>query len=342
MFVEDYSFELLRRGELAPVKKLGGVTGGSVTGSLHADIRWAGSFTITGSEARETNWGKYWIRISHVSYMGKDKKITPVGVFTPVSVKTHDSRTEGEYSQEITFCDLTTVPHEAKTVYTYTITSGTPIGEAVERLLERSGQTVHLVDRSLGALRSTLTWEPQTPRLKIINDILDAAGCFALYATRDGVLRAAKYLPPRQRAVKYDFTERNITPIHIPDMDYDSEITRANEIICISSSTGGKKALTAVARNENPASPFSYQSLGRWISETYTGIEVSGQEALQIHADRKLSTGTAGRLIERRMLFTDLDLNDTVQGGNLETVENLRIDFTPGSLMSVQSREVGL
>lgn len=332
------------QGSLTPVKELKKVTGGSLTGNLYTTIRWAGSLNLTGCEVKPAEWIKYWIKISHIFYnpqTGEEVR-TPLGVFTPVSVKIQDENAEGGVSQEVSFCDLTAVPYDSQTASTYTVSAETPVVEAIERILARSGKTIHSLDANLGRLRSALTWEAKTSRLKIINDILAAAGFFALYATPTGVLTSSKYLRPQAREIEYNFTHLGEKTVHLPGKNYSFDLVRPNEIVCISTSTGEKKALTATARNENPDSPFSYQNLGRWITEIFTEVEAVSQDALEAYALRKLDLNMAGKVFERQMLYTPLALNSIVRGKTgLETVENIRINFTPGELMTVTSREVG-
>ena len=65
----------------------------------------------------------------------------------------------------------------------------------------------HALEDSDATLRSSMTWDPDTPWLRIMNDLLDAAGMFALWADADGLVRTSPYVRPRDRPLVWTFTE---------------------------------------------------------------------------------------------------------------------------------------
>lgn len=174
-----------------------------------------------------------------------------------------------------------------------TFTAGTtdPVLTIVQQVVESAGETI-TVDASVTlTLSKPLVWEAGTSKLTIVNDLLDAINYNALWSDGTGELQATPYVTPANRPVNYDVLagiERELvdgdTSIYLSEWGRDKDSYDVpNKVITVSSGSGDAEALIGIAFNEDPASPYSYPSRGRWITRTVTGVEVpDGDEAAQL------------------------------------------------------------
>jgi hypothetical protein len=102
----------------------------------------------------------------------------------------------------------------------------------------------------------------------------------------------------------------------------------------------------------DPASPYSYENRGnRWITQTEVGVEVAGQNDLDLYVVRKLVTATSvtSAMKVSHIFLPDLLVNSVVRFTNpdagLDTtasVLNTTIPFDPIALCTTTLREVAL
>ena len=345
VLVEDYEFWLLDL-YLQPIRKLA-ATSGRITGNVNAQIRWSGETTITETSITSTAWNDYRIQVKRIDLTDPASPMaSSLGVFAVTSTKNQDGGSENDTTQQLQFYDLTSFLADSATAQTLTIPAGTDVIAQVQQLCSEVAALQVIVDPDAGMerLRSPLTFEPGTTRLKIVNELLRAGGFFAIYTDSLGRLRCSKYAPPEKRPIVYTFKDNALNKRHLPGLAWDEEILRPNEVICHSTSTGDKPGMIAIARNENPESPYSYQRQHRWITRSEQNVEATSQAVLDAYAQRLLQTGVSGKVYKRDMLYTPLELNAVVRGEDdgLEVVENLSLDCTPGALLQVTSRQVGV
>ena len=334
MRVEDYRFELLNNAGMVLGALDGVEPGGRLTGNVNAQIRWSAALTYHG-DIPKTDWPKYRIRITAIingeqrplgEYVvrGGEQKNTPLG----------ESLTLDLY-------DKTFIPASDAVEGTYTVAEGANIGSAVRALLESSGETNIVLDPTNAVTRSAMVWEPGTSKLRIINDLLDAAGYMSLWCDYGGAYRLSPYTPPKQRPIAYEFVPSD-TAIHTPEWAREQDAKIPNKIICVSQESGDQPAMRAIALNEDPESPYSFQNQGQWIAEVHTGVEAATQAVLDAHAQRLLANAVSSATVKRSMALTPIELNAMClnSGGGREVVENLDITLTPASLMQITTREV--
>lgn len=263
----------------------------------------------------------------------------PLGLYIPrpanpvVDTETGSSLTVNLY-------DRTFIPANDAVEQSFSVPKGSSLSAIVRGLLESSGEKTAITDMSI-TTRTDMVWEAGTTKIKIINDILAAAGFFSLHCDFHGAYHIDPYVPPASRPIAYRFAPSQ-TAIHLPKTAWEIDAKVPNKIICVSQETGDSPALVAVATNESPDSPYSFQNQGVWVTETHTGVEAATQQVLTQIAQRYLSTAASSATVERHMLATPLALNSLVlsQTGGREVVENIDIDFTPGELMKIITREV--
>ena len=336
MRIETYKYRLLSRlGQ--PVGWLDNVVGGDFTGSAGAQVKWAGSVTIRDPELEDTDWHR--VLIQPVLQVSGEPDM-PLGAYRVLDV----DRETDEAGETVTLelADLTSIIADTVVAETFAVPANALVVDAVRQIIESAGEISTAFEPSTERLRSAMVWEPGTSKLTIINELLDAAGYFGLYADRHGVLRLEKYVPPERRPIRHRFMPGE-TATHLPAMGVTRPIIRANEVIRVSQETADSPALTVTVRNENPDSPYSYQVMKVWVSDFQDGVEATSQAVLAEHAHRALQVAASGAVIQRSMLTSPLALNDVVVADDRrETVENLRVTCTPGALMAVTSRQIGV
>ena len=212
--------------------------------------------------------------------------------------------------------------------------------DAVHDILASTGETNLAITSDTTRLPSGLVWEPGTSKLTIINDLLASVGYSALWCDFTGAYRVSPYTLPSARPLAHTFSE-NERSIHSPEWAREHEALIPNKIVCISQETSDTPAMRSVALNEDPASPYSFQSQGVWVAETHTGIEAATQAVLDATAQRYLSSALSSATVQRSMLTTPIELASAVISGDgkREVVENIDITLTPASLMRITTRE---
>ncbi|WP_292702305.1 hypothetical protein [Microbacterium sp. 69-10] len=229
----------------------------------------------------------------------------------------------------------------------YSLTAGAQIVATVRDLIVSTGETRVAVTDSDAVLSSALTWEAGTSKLRIINDLLQAAGYWSLWCDGSGLFRVEPYVDPSLRPMSYSF-EHGETSVHFPDWTSERDMTSVpNRFIAVAQGDEETPPLVGVAVNENPESPFSFQARGRWITATEEGVEAESQTVIDTYAARKLRDGMdpVSRLTVTHALL-QLEQNALVQfipedgRQRLATVQRMSTNFTFDADIAAEWREV--
>lgn len=277
---EAFRYELLdNRDNL--LQRLDGVTdGGKLDWSAYADVGCSGSIDYTGSDVDQL---QHRVRVSHV----QDETITPL-ITALVRVPDSDYDSTGQAAQ-LDLYDKTLILLEDNFGAAYTVDAGANVVDAVVAIIASTGETKVAIEPSDATLANPIVWEPNTAKLRIVNDLLSAANYWAIRADGLGYLRSTPYTDPSARPVLHQFID-NAAGDYLPAFKrtYDPGSV-PNRFVVVGKTDGETEALTAVATDEDPASPFSYPSRGRWITETLTDVDYTGgQPGLTDQANRKL------------------------------------------------------
>ncbi|MDF2419722.1 hypothetical protein [Trueperella pyogenes] len=336
MIVEGYKVRVLSLDGV-DLGWLDGVRpGGRLTGNVDATVRWSGSITVTQTVAASVEWTR--VRLQPVHIDGEGAEVS-LGVFIPLVGKGTD-RPEAT-TVTVDLYDRTMLVSENALGETFTVAAGSnPVKAASSLLAGFKEAPVGAVETGV-SLPSALVWKPEETTLRAVNDLLDAAGYFALFADRDGVFQLLPYREPSGRPVVHRF-DPGPEAVHTARLEWVRDANRPNRVVAVSQESGEVKAMTSVVTNTDPASPFSYPSVGRWVTKTYTGVEAATQDVLDAYAKRMLARYRAERETRtRECAFLPLNLNDVVEaGGVCEVVEGIDITMTPGQLMKVETRKV--
>ncbi|WP_195225958.1 hypothetical protein [Schaalia turicensis] len=325
------------------IRVLDGVTGGAVTVSSATRLKASASLQITRT-TEEIDWLSQRVRID---YKPTGTQGWPLGVFLLTSPT--DSYSETGVSWDVELLSKLAILDESKTETTFSVSAGANLVDTVASLIsvqaKADARQVAITASSATAL-SAMTWDPGTPYLTIINDLLDAAGYWSLWCDGYGIFHVEPYVRPAQRPTVFDFIEGEES-IHSASWSRDQDLAEVpNKVVLVGQGSDETPALVGVATNEDPNNPLSYTSRGRWIVYTEEGVEAADQTTLTKKARQVLidkSTPSASLQIEHLPL--DLQTNQAVsfvsQGHQARCViQKIEYQLSPVALVKTTLREV--
>jgi len=274
-FEETFRYELLDTHDRL-VSTLNGVQdGGTLDFSVSADIRGSGSIDL--SKLSNIDWLHSRVRVWY-----NDKPL--ITAIPKVPAEAYD---DTETTMQVDLYDKTMILTDDNFGGTYSVAAGTNIINKVIEVIQSTGETKVAIPTSAATLANGMVWEANTPKLRIVNDLLAAANYFGIYCDGMGYYRSTSYVAPAYRAVLYNFVDdangmylpafvRNYDPFSVP-----------NKFICVGKTAGDVEALTKTATDTDPASPYSFPSRP-WQTITQTDVDYVDEANLQAIADRKL------------------------------------------------------
>lgn len=199
-----------------------------------------------------------------------------------------ERHTEAGREFEVGLLPKTAVVDEDSVESMYSLAAGTPIIATVVQLIQSTGESRIAVTPSGATLSNAQVWEAGTSKLTIVNDLLTAAGYWSLWCDGGGQFRVEPYRLPSERAVAFDFAA-GTTSIHRPTWSREQDHSSVpNRFVVIGQGSDEAPPLVGVAENDDPASPYSFQARGRWITATEEGVEGDSQTVFDLLARRRL------------------------------------------------------
>lgn len=266
-----------------PLRTLDGVTGKSCT--VSATTRLGGSASVSIDELGQgIDWMRHRIQIAYNPGIAGIQP-WPVGTYLFTSPKTTvgDDRT----THDVALLSKMAIIDEDSPDGRFSLAAGTQIIPTVVALIQGTGETRISVTDSTATLTGPYVADDDASTLTIINELLKAAGYWSLWCDGTGQYRVEPYILPADRPTAYRFAEGEAS-IHRPEWQRTQDLSSVpNRYKIIGSGSDDTPALTAVATNEDPESPFSYQARGRWITRTESGAEGT-QPVLDALAQRRL------------------------------------------------------
>lgn len=341
---DDWTWDLLDSDDQL-ITRLDTMTGGGqVALNLDADIRGGGRFEMRDDLHLSVDWLTVRLRPTHHNLDTGESE--PWGVYLPVVPTTGYTAVGRSWSG--TMVDKTTLLASSGPDETFTITQGTGIVETVMSLVAEYGGPRIAATPSTATTSSAMTWDVgDSPSwLTVCNDLLAAAAYRALWVDRWGQWRIEPYVLPSVRAREFEFV-RGPSAVHTPVFDWTrDEYSVPNVVTCVGTGSGEDPPLVAVARNDNPDSPYSTLRRGREIVKRYQNVEATDQAALYQRAQRFLvESGSPGATIDmehvvRPMwlgsagIFRDRGVDAVV------TVNEMQLETRPGRLCKSKLTEV--
>lgn len=319
---------------------LDGVTGGSLDWSAATTVRSGGSLDVVDVD------GIDWLHARVRVWRSVGDREWSRGIFVPAAPVARWVDGVRSWTVEL-LGKLTLLDRDVQDGWT-TVPKGTVITTRVRALLAAAGHTRVAVTDSDATTRSDLVWEPGTTRLRIINDLLEAAGYWSLGVDHDGTFLAAPYVRPADRSPRYDLLD-DARGIVVDDFTAERDVySIPNRVVVTSAATGEDPALVASAQNVDPASPYSIPARGMVVPHVEEGVEVTSQAVLDAYARRRLvELASAGANLSVQHAPIPLDLNDAVRFrrgpagiDGRYTVQGMTEPLDAHSLMSTTLREV--
>ena len=275
-----YRVTLLDAGDRV-VRRLDGVTGGSITLSNSTRLRASGSLNLTQA-CGDIDWMTQRV---HIEYKTNGTS-WGLGVFL-LSAPTR-SYSEMGSTWSVDLSSPLAVPDADCVDSTFTVKAGTNLVGKVADILYETGLERLSITPSSAVTSSDMIYDPGKSKLTVVNELLAAAGYWSAHPDGAGQIHLDPYTRPAARGVAYDFREGG-RAIHLPEWEREQDMAAVpNKVVFISQGSADKPALVGVAVNDDPTSPYSYPSRGRWIVETRTGVEAADQESITAQARRRL------------------------------------------------------
>ncbi len=336
------SYRVYTISQSGAVDKLNCVDSGSLDWSVFRQVRSGGSIKLI--DPPDVDWLSVRIRVSYVYRIppGNEEEVV-LGTYLVSAVDTKLSATGWETT--VTLQDTITALVEDFVDSAVSYPAGTVVTDAVSEQLEASYvNSVLAVTESTAGLSVGMAWPAGTSRVKIVNDLLDAINYFAVWADELGTFRVQPYVPPNQRPVVWRFTADRTSVIRT-DIDTDQDLHNVyNKVVLTSNSSNDPNSgFVGVAKDEDPNSPFSYPSRGRWVSKSKTGVKATSQQVIDDKAARLLNESR--QVVRRdtiRGLWVPLDMHDNAQmpDGSVMSLVERKINLSPGALVTYVFRKV--
>ena len=179
-----YRWEVLRMdGTLVGV--LAGVRGGSLAWDGRSEVQGSGSVAIT--DLPRPVPGRLWVTdldlravilrpwlILADPHTGVPWLEVPLGAFIPDTAP--EQWTSPGRTISLDLLDKATILEQDGQPATFTCAATTPLLTAVAQVIEAAGHTVTIDVPSTATPRAAIHWPAGTPRLTVVNDLLDLAG----------------------------------------------------------------------------------------------------------------------------------------------------------------------
>lgn len=240
------------------------------------------------------NWHEWCVGTFHLTTSGKTWKMTKVPQYDGSGFIGLQSVPAIEVI-DVEAYDSLIVLDEDKVLDRYVVTSGTNYRDAVVTVLNTSGFTTHMIASTGLTLPAAREWEPGTPKLKIINDLLSAINYRPLIMDPYGVPTASPYQAPENAPPVWEYKVDRESVI-LPGVDVELDLFNVPNAWVISVSEPDRPVLTASKINDDPNSVLSTVNRGRMIVEVVTpdsrdrddegNIEAATQEILEEKLER--------------------------------------------------------
>lgn len=339
-----WRYELLGH-DYAPLGALVGAEGGSCEVAALSRLGWSGSLSIK-DRGQVIDWMRDRVR---VFYDPGVRGVDPWPVCTMLFVSPLRSVGVDGDTWDVEMLSPLAIVDEDTVEATYSLPVGTPVVAAVVALIQSAGEDLMAVTESDAVTASPLVWNAGTPKLTVINDLLESIGYWALWCDALGQFRVEPYEPPGDRAPAWEFHAASGYSVHSPEWSREQNLSSVpNKVVVLSEGSDDKPAIVGVATNEDPDSPYSYQARGRWVTAVYEGVEVVNTAAANALAQRRLldRMSPVAKLGARHWIVP-LSPNDVVSFESdghaaLATVQRMAYEFNAEAMVEAEWREVGV
>lgn len=149
----------------------------------------------------------------------------------------------------------------------------------VEHVLSEAGITEVTTTPSSESLPTVREWEPGTPKLEIINDLLDSITYESLSFDEDGVAVVRPYTSPQDRPAEYTYADGDES-VMLPQVVQERDLHSVPNQWVVASGEPDETPMRVVYTNSDPASPTSTVRRGRTITQFDDEQEATSEPAL--------------------------------------------------------------
>ncbi|MGF9909414.1 hypothetical protein [Brevibacillus porteri] len=208
----------------------------------------------------------------------------PQGVFV-LSTPPRKADDTGTIFREVEAYDLLQVLVDDKVDDRYTVLAGTNYISAVKTLLTGAGIVSQNLTATDKVLPTDRDWNPGTPKLNIVNDLLGAVNYRSLWFDENGIAVAQPYVAAGQRASEYTYRD-DAHSVIFPGVQQSLDLFAVPNKWVLVVSEADRPPLVSTYINSNPASPTSTVHRGRTIVDYRESQEAADQATLDAQAER--------------------------------------------------------
>ena len=188
----------------------------------------------------------------------------------------------------------------------YALAAGVNIIDSVAAVITSTGETSMALTPSTAVLSAAMVWDAAASKLRIANDLLDAAGYFSLFCDGLGRFRALPYTAPAARGVRWALAD-DANGLYLPEWSRVQDVFSVpNRYVCVGRTDGATAASIQTATDTSSTSPFSYANRGRWITRTDTDVEYADSNVANLLAIAQR------RLIEAQQVSETFEIDHPV------------------------------
>lgn len=315
--------------------------GGDAKIAAFAALGGSASLELTSNDIEDINLFRDRVRIAYDPGWGDDY-VWPVGTYLFDSPKEQRGIAP---SVELPLLTKLAVVDQDAVEESYSLPEGSNIVQAVSDLILSTGESRIALTESSEVTSSTLVFEAGTPKLSIINALLNSANYASLWCDGSGQFRVEPYVEPRSRPIAREFATGELS-IHKPNWAREQDVLSIpNRVVVVASGSNDAPPIVGRAENTDPDSPYSIPSRGRVISRNEQVEDMSSQAAADSYAQRLLAGGmTPVSKLSVTHAIVPLNPNDLVRfvtdEDRLATVSNMSFDLNYASQCVAEWREV--
>ena len=248
-----------------------------------ADIKRTAQFAIrdTGEIDFLSDRIKPYVRLGMPPYGDTDWVEWPQGVFL-LSTPTRKATDAGALIRDVEAYDQCQVYVDDKVSDRYTVDVGAVYTDAILTLL---GSIDLAVTPSVSVLPAAKEWDPGTPKLTIINSLLNALNYQSLSFDEDGRAVICPYTSPADRVPEYTYADDEDSLI-VPGVEQTYDLFSVPNKWILVVSDPDQTAIVGEHTNSDPSSPTSTVRRGRTIVDFRTGQDAADQATLTAQAER--------------------------------------------------------
>lgn len=269
-----------------------------------------------------------------------------LGIFIP-STPARQEGTANTY-REIELYDGLIVLDEDKVTQRYFAAKNAKYTTVIRSIIGTAGITRINIEDSDLTIPIDREWDPGTPKLDIVNDLLEAINFTPLWCDANGFYTSSEYRAPSERPIDYQYADNDISVIHTGMSEELDMFNVPNSWVVVRTNTE-QPPLIATKTNNSVDSPTSIINRGRTIVDFREVDDIANQTALNAFVIRiaaeasqiygKIEFETAIMPMHEysdslSISYKNLEINDTYSETAWE------IDLKAGGKMKHEARKV--